>query len=79
MRKNNVIPQMFDIRPVDETGNLDWKKIRLIGNPVRVATTKNQTFAQSEEERMKRIEMERRKKEIENCKKEERLRALQEK
>ncbi|HPX94118.1 MAG TPA: DUF4012 domain-containing protein [Candidatus Moranbacteria bacterium] len=79
MRKNNVIPQMFDIRPVDETGNLDWKKIRLIGNPVRVATTKNQTFAQSEEERMKRIEMERRKKEIENCKKAERLRALQEK
>ncbi len=70
---------MFDIRPVDETGNLDWKKIRLIGNPVRVATTKNQTFAQSEEERMKRIEMERRKKEIENCKKAERLRALQEK
>ncbi|HOF42946.1 MAG TPA: DUF4012 domain-containing protein, partial [Candidatus Moranbacteria bacterium] len=74
-----MIPQMFDIRPVDETGNLDWKKIRLIGNPVRVATTKNQTFAQSEEERMKRIEMERRKKEIENCKKAERLRALQEK
>jgi len=27
MPKHNIIPQMFDIRPVDETGNLDWKKI----------------------------------------------------
>jgi len=25
--KNRVIPQMFDVRPVDKTGNLDWEKI----------------------------------------------------
>lgn len=27
---NKIIPQMFDVRPVDETGNLDWKKIHSV-------------------------------------------------
>lgn len=30
MSKNNIIPQMFDVRPVDETGTLDWEKIEKI-------------------------------------------------
>ncbi|MDD5397161.1 MAG: DUF4012 domain-containing protein, partial [Candidatus Moranbacteria bacterium] len=30
--KNRIIPQMFDVRPVDETGDLDWKKIQAVGN-----------------------------------------------
>ena len=33
MPKNRIIPQMFDVRPVDETGDLDWKKIQSIGGP----------------------------------------------
>lgn len=28
--KNKIIPQMFDVRPVDETGDLDWKKIQAV-------------------------------------------------
>ena len=28
MPKKNIIPQMFDVRPVNETGDLDWKKIQ---------------------------------------------------
>jgi hypothetical protein len=31
MSKNRIIPQMFDVRPVDEAGDLDWKKIKSIG------------------------------------------------
>jgi len=31
MSKNRIIPQMFDVKPVDETGDLDWKKIQSIG------------------------------------------------
>lgn len=30
--KRNVIPQMFDVRPVDRTGGLDWNRIRAVGN-----------------------------------------------
>jgi hypothetical protein len=29
--KNKIIPQMFDVRPVDEAGDLDWKKIQSVG------------------------------------------------
>ncbi len=29
--KNQIISQMFDIRPVDETGDLDWEKIEKVG------------------------------------------------
>lgn len=29
--KNRIIPQMFDVKPVDKTGDLDWKKIQSIG------------------------------------------------
>ncbi|NTV41309.1 MAG: DUF4012 domain-containing protein, partial [Candidatus Moranbacteria bacterium] len=31
MPKKRIIPQMFDVRPVDETGDLDWKKITSVG------------------------------------------------
>jgi len=30
MSRNNVIPQMFDVRPVRKTGGLDWEKIRKV-------------------------------------------------
>jgi len=32
MSKNRIISQMFDVRPVDEAGDLDWKKIQSVGN-----------------------------------------------
>ncbi|MEI7891032.1 MAG: DUF4012 domain-containing protein [bacterium] len=35
MSKNRIIPQMFDVRPVDETGDLDWKKIESVGPNVK--------------------------------------------
>ena len=28
--KNRIIPQMFDVRPVDQTGNLDLEKIESV-------------------------------------------------
>ncbi|KKQ52552.1 MAG: hypothetical protein US70_C0008G0039 [Parcubacteria group bacterium GW2011_GWD2_38_11] len=31
MSKNRIISQMFDVRPVDEAGDLDWKKIQSVG------------------------------------------------
>ena len=30
-KKNRVIPQMFDVRPVNETGDLDLEKIKKVG------------------------------------------------
>jgi hypothetical protein len=30
MPKNNIIPQMFDVRPVKKTGDLDWEKIQKV-------------------------------------------------
>ena len=30
MPKKRIIPQMFDVRPVDNTGGLDWKKINAV-------------------------------------------------
>ncbi|HOW60312.1 MAG TPA: DUF4012 domain-containing protein [Candidatus Moranbacteria bacterium] len=30
--KNKIIPQMFDVKPVNQTGDLDWKKIRSVSN-----------------------------------------------
>lgn len=30
MGRKFIIPQMFDIRPVNETGNLDWEKIKKV-------------------------------------------------
>jgi len=30
MLKKRIIPQMFDVRPVDNTGDLDWKKIKTV-------------------------------------------------
>lgn len=36
MTKNRVIPQMFDVRPVDKTGNLDWEKINGIEKIAKV-------------------------------------------
>lgn len=34
-KKNNIIPQMHDVRPVMRTGDLDWGKIRGIGKTRR--------------------------------------------
>ncbi len=31
MPKNRIIPQMYDVRPVDQTGDLDWQKISAVG------------------------------------------------
>lgn len=31
MPKNKIIPQMFDVRPVDKSGDLDWEKIKKVG------------------------------------------------
>lgn len=33
--KRNVIPQMFDVRPVDRSGGLDWERIRSVGDARR--------------------------------------------
>jgi hypothetical protein len=30
-KKNRIIPQMFDVRPVKETGDLDLEKIKKVG------------------------------------------------
>lgn len=30
MNKNKIIPQMFDVRPVDQAGDLDWEKIESV-------------------------------------------------
>ncbi len=32
MSKNRIISQMFDVKPVDSTGDLDWEKIQSIGH-----------------------------------------------
>jgi hypothetical protein len=37
MSKNRIISQMFDVRPVDQAGDLDWEKIRSVKNPIRRA------------------------------------------
>ena len=37
MNKNQIIPQMFDVRPVDETGDLDWEKIESAGGDVDIS------------------------------------------
>ena len=31
MGKKRILPQMFDVFPVDKTGSLDWQKIESIG------------------------------------------------
>jgi len=33
--KGRVIPQMFDVRPVDKTGNLDWGKINRVKKSIQ--------------------------------------------
>ena len=35
----NIIPQMFDVRPLDENGGLDFEKIRKIKNSEKVIPT----------------------------------------
>jgi hypothetical protein len=40
--KNKVIPQMFDVRPVDKTGDLDWKKINGIGQSGQIGKNEKQ-------------------------------------
>lgn len=32
MKRNNIIPQMFDVRPIDKNGDLDVKKINSVKN-----------------------------------------------
>lgn len=36
MPKNNIIPQMFDIRPVNDTGGLDWEKIKKVERELKL-------------------------------------------
>jgi len=40
MPRNNIIPQMFDIRPVDETGSLDWEKIKKVERELKIEVEK---------------------------------------
>lgn len=42
MPKNRIIPQMFDVRPVDKTGSLDWKKIENIEKVLKLREKKFQ-------------------------------------
>ncbi len=46
MSKNRIIPQMYDVRPVDKTGVLDWDKISAVGSSEKrklVSAKKNET------------------------------------
>ena len=36
MSKTNIIPQMFDVRPVNATGDLDWEKIQKMENIIKM-------------------------------------------
>ena len=61
MSKNRIIPQMFDVRPVDETGDLDWKKIKSVcpeKNDFRknVLKKKEETKRQKEQQRFLQLE-----------------------
>lgn len=40
MPKDRIIPQMFDVRPVDETGDLDWEKIKSIESILKLREKK---------------------------------------
>jgi hypothetical protein len=37
MGYKKIIPQMFDVRPVNETGDLDWKRIESIGKSAEIS------------------------------------------
>lgn len=69
MSKNRIIPQMFDIRPVEKTGNLDWEKINGINKGIQFEknkTDKNEKeYAQKEADRKKELEEKMRKLELE--------------
>ncbi|MEI8343426.1 MAG: DUF4012 domain-containing protein [Candidatus Moraniibacteriota bacterium] len=41
MSKNRIIPQMYDVRPVDKTGDLDWQKISAVGSEGKKISTLN--------------------------------------
>ena len=41
MSKNRIIPQMYDVRPVDKTGDLDWQKISAVGSEEKMISTLN--------------------------------------
>ncbi len=42
-KRNNIIPQMFDVRPVDATGALDWRKINSVAKTVEIKKIFNET------------------------------------
>ena len=46
MPRHRIIPQMFDIRPVNKTGDLDWEKINKIEKILRISG-----FTNAEKER----------------------------
>lgn len=48
MGYNRIIPQMFDVRPVDETGGLDWKKIEQIEKISKIAKQEPKIFKKRE-------------------------------
>jgi len=64
MSKNRIIPQMFDVRPVDETGDLDWKKISAVGVSYENNLVEKK---RSELERKERIKFEAEKVKAENA------------
>lgn len=39
MPRNRILPQMFDVRPVDESGGLDWEKIDKIKSAAELKKT----------------------------------------
>ncbi|MFH0969640.1 MAG: DUF4012 domain-containing protein [Patescibacteria group bacterium] len=53
MPKNNILLQMFDVRPVDETGDLDWKKIERIERVLNV----EEKFQKHEEKERRYVAM----------------------
>jgi hypothetical protein len=56
MSKNRIIPQMFDVRPVDEAGDLDWRKIQSIvpdSENEKVQKVKEKLANQAEKEQKK--------------------------
>lgn len=66
MNRNKIIPQMFDVRPVDETGDLDWKKIESVGNNIYAEREEAARIRRLQEIEERRIMLENEKKRLED-------------
>jgi hypothetical protein len=56
--KKNVIPQMFDVRPIGRTGGLDWERIRSVGDASALSVkpdTSEVEFGKSDADAAERI------------------------